>query len=231
VAVGRASLTQAVFNLVQNAGDALRGRGSGRVTISVADDPQAPALVLRVTDDGPGMTQEVLSRCLEPYFSTKSRGMATGMGLSIVHGLVTGAGGRVEIESAVGRGTTISLLLPRSVAAEPRQATPPRVAVVDMSDARIRSFVISVLHTQGFEVHGGGESGLEPCLLVVDPAAHSRIPDGLGTQETRIIVVGDPAQVHPTSRAAELVVVSPDSGGAAIVRALRKASDRDRPQA
>lgn len=116
VAIGRAGLTQVIFNLVQNAADAMRERGSGRVLVSAEDDPRTDWVTLRVIDDGPGMTQDVVQRCMEPYFSTKARGESTGMGLAFVHGLVIRAGGRVEVASAVGRGTTVSLALPRTVA-------------------------------------------------------------------------------------------------------------------
>jgi PAS domain S-box-containing protein len=112
VAIGRVGLTQAVFNLVHNAADSMRERGSGVVTIDVRPDPSAEWVVVRVSDDGPGMSDEVVRRCMEPYFSTKTRSVSTGLGLAFVRGLVTGAGGRVEIDSVMGRGTTVSLMLP-----------------------------------------------------------------------------------------------------------------------
>jgi signal transduction histidine kinase len=64
------------------------------------------------------MTEEVARHCMEPYFSTKARGESTGMGLALVHAVITGAGGQVEVESAPGRGTTFSLLLPRALPKE-----------------------------------------------------------------------------------------------------------------
>lgn len=71
------------------------------------------------------MTDEVARHCMEPYFSTKSRGQSTGMGLSLVHALVTGAGGQVEIQSAPGQGTTISLILARALPKEQPQDSWP----------------------------------------------------------------------------------------------------------
>jgi PAS domain S-box-containing protein len=111
-------LTQVVFNLVQNATDALRGAEAGRVRLGILDDPKVGAVLLRVSDNGPGMSPEVLRRCMEPYFSTKPRGVSTGLGLTFVHRLVTGAGGRMDIDSTVGQGTTISLTLVRAKPAE-----------------------------------------------------------------------------------------------------------------
>jgi PAS domain S-box-containing protein len=110
-------LTQAVFNLVQNAVDAMRERNCGHVTLSAVADDDAASVVLKVIDDGPGMPEEVVSHCMEPYFSTKMRGVTTGMGLSMVHGMVEAAGGRVEVDSTVGRGTTVRLHLPMAVRA------------------------------------------------------------------------------------------------------------------
>ena len=136
VTMGRTGLTQAVFNLVQNAGDALRERGTGCVRFSADVGPGEAWVTVSVTDDGPGMTEEVLRRCVEAYFSTKSRAVATGMGLPFVRGLVLAAGGRMEIESTHGRGTTIRLTLPK---AEPRPlagATPLGVRAAVAGKAR-----------------------------------------------------------------------------------------------
>ena len=118
VAMARVGLTQAVLNLVQNAADALRSRGSGRVVVAVESGAESETVVVRVSDDGPGMTPEVARRSTEPYFTTKPRGISTGMGLALVHGLVTGAGGHVEIASAPGAGTTVRLVLPGAVLPE-----------------------------------------------------------------------------------------------------------------
>jgi PAS domain S-box-containing protein len=117
------ALTQAAFNLVQNAVDAMRERGSGQVTVQAVCDHEAASVVLEVIDDGPGMPEEVVRHCMEPYFSTKTRGITTGMGLSMVYGMVEAAGGRVEIDSALGRGTTVRLRLPMTAPAEALSAT------------------------------------------------------------------------------------------------------------
>jgi PAS domain S-box-containing protein len=118
ITISPVALTQATFNLVQNAVDAMRQRGSGCVMVTAGCDYEASSVVLEVIDDGPGMPEEVVRHCMEPYFSTKTRGITTGMGLSMVHGMVETAGGRVEIESALGRGTTVRLRLPMAAGAE-----------------------------------------------------------------------------------------------------------------
>jgi signal transduction histidine kinase len=129
VSVGRVGLTHAVFNIVQNAADALRDRPSGHVRIAVEAGPRPSTLAIRVTDDGPGMSDEVIRRCTEPYFSTKARGSSTGMGLALVHALVAAAGGHVDISSTFGVGTSVSLVLPGAkLAARPYAgARRPRV--------------------------------------------------------------------------------------------------------
>lgn len=71
-------------------------------------------VALEVIDHGCGMSQEVKSQVFEPFFTTKQTGSGSGLGLSMVYGFVRQSGGRVEIESAPGQGTTVRLQLPRS---------------------------------------------------------------------------------------------------------------------
>jgi PAS domain S-box-containing protein len=126
VAIGRVSLTQAVLNLVQNAADALSKRGTGNVRVGVEDDPRAGMVTIGVTDDGPGMTDDVAGRCMEPYFTTKSRGLSTGVGLPLVCALAAVAGGRVEIDSTIGVGTTVRLVLRGAILPERISERAPR---------------------------------------------------------------------------------------------------------
>ncbi len=115
-------MEQIIVNLVINASDAMNGEG--RVDISVKVDaptpdhlrtfdlPSGPLAVLCVSDDGPGMTPEVLARCVEPFFTTKDRGRGSGLGLATVYGLVRERGGQMHIDSTPGRGTRIRIWLP-----------------------------------------------------------------------------------------------------------------------
>ena len=84
----------------------MRGQARGKVRIRC--DGGGPGVVLlRVSDNGPGMSEDVRRRCLEPFFTTKSRGLGgTGMGLALVHSIVSSAGGSIAIETAEGAGTT-----------------------------------------------------------------------------------------------------------------------------
>jgi signal transduction histidine kinase len=70
-------------------------------------------VVLVVRDTGQGMTPEVLGKLFQPFFSTKPLGEGTGMGLAVVHGIVSAHGGRIQVESQPGKGSTFTLRLPR----------------------------------------------------------------------------------------------------------------------
>lgn len=101
-------LREALANLVFNAIDAIHKRG----TILLRTEVQGRWLVITVTDDGVGMTEEVRVRCLEPFFSTKQNEEGTGLGLGSVYGIVRRHEGEIDIQSELGRGTSVSISLP-----------------------------------------------------------------------------------------------------------------------
>jgi signal transduction histidine kinase len=121
-------INQVVLNLLTNAVQA--SPDGGRVTVRtrhVKDGVQ-----IQVADTGHGIPPEIRGRIFDPFFTTKPQGEGTGLGLSISHGIVSDHGGRLEVESEVGAGTTFTVTLPLcppSVAAE--QAPPRRTAGVD----------------------------------------------------------------------------------------------------
>ena len=107
-------LELALVNLARNAVDAMPGGGRLLVGTSVLDlDGTGPWVAVTVADTGEGMTPEVARKATEPFFSTKERGKGTGLGLSMVAGFAEQSGGRIQIESAPGQGTRITLVLPR----------------------------------------------------------------------------------------------------------------------
>lgn len=111
-------LMQVLINLIINALDAMPV--GGKLSIAVTPHPDRPAFAqVRLSDNGEGMSKDVLTHCMEPLFTTKPPGKGTGLGLSIVKDIITSSGGDVEIQSALGRGTTITLSLP---AADPALA-------------------------------------------------------------------------------------------------------------
>ena len=124
-----AQLEQVVLNLVVNARDAMPEGGTLEVVTeasSGADD--AELVLLAVRDTGSGMSREVKERIFEPFFTTKEEGRGTGLGLSTVYGIVQQGGGRIELESEVGAGTTFRVLLPgatEEAEAEGARPVPP----------------------------------------------------------------------------------------------------------
>ena len=152
-----------IVNLAINARDAMPE--GGRLTISTAnagkDDQRRPHnlaageyVVVSVRDTGTGMTDEVLSKVFEPFFTTKPVGKGTGLGLSQVHGITTQLGGGVRIDTQVGKGTTITVYLPRAeraamqhpqtgaAVALPQEAGGATILVVD-DDRDVRDLAVA----------------------------------------------------------------------------------------
>jgi PAS domain S-box-containing protein len=130
-------LDQMVMNLCLNARDAMPGGGTLTVATSLAeftgdDTPAHPEshpgrfACLRINDSGLGMGPEVLAHIFEPFFTTKDVGLGTGLGLASVYGIVHQHQGWIEVESAVGRGTTFRVYLPSSKEPVGRVAPAPK---------------------------------------------------------------------------------------------------------
>ena len=166
-------LENAVLNLAVNARDAM-GPG-GTLTISTAngvigeadaDDDAVPGhyVSVAICDTGAGMTEATMARAFEPFFTTKEVGKGTGLGLSMVYGFVKQSGGHMRIESGIGRGTTVTLYLPRyigelNVAVGPGDEAggPPRAAngetiLLVEDDDGVRSYSTDVLTELGYAV-------------------------------------------------------------------------------
>ena len=143
-------IREAMLNLLQNALDAMPSAGSLRLVTSTVDGEAC----VEVQDTGAGMTDEVRERAFEPFFSTKGR-LGTGLGLAEVYGIVRRHRGRIEIQSAPGKGTTIRLSFPiapapKSVAParRPVRTTPQRVLLVEDNEDG-RHFMGAVLAVEG----------------------------------------------------------------------------------
>jgi signal transduction histidine kinase len=115
-------IDQVLMNLFTNAAQAIGDKG-GTITASV--ETQDNRVLLTVADDGPGIPKDVIPRIFDPFFTTKDVGEGSGLGLSIVHGIIERHGGHIEVESEVGRGTKFSISFPLLTAAHVAQASSP----------------------------------------------------------------------------------------------------------
>ena len=118
--VDPAELETAVLNAAFNARDAMPD--GGRLTISTSNLPTDDGgfISIALSDTGEGMSEDVLSRAFEPFFTTKPVGKGTGLGLSQIHGFAAQSGGRAEVESRLGAGTVVRIILPASARAPAR---------------------------------------------------------------------------------------------------------------
>ena len=103
-------LEQVLVNLALNAVQLMPE--AGQLTLRAAAGPEAMA-VIEVCDTGPGIPEEIRGRIFDPFFTTKPRGKGTGLGLSIVYRIIEKHGGRIAVDSTVGRGTTFTISIPR----------------------------------------------------------------------------------------------------------------------
>ncbi|MEM1437716.1 MAG: ATP-binding protein [Pseudomonadota bacterium] len=112
VSVDTLQVEQVLLNLALNARDAMAETG-GTLTISTTVAADHEAVEIAVTDTGSGMSPEIRERAFEPFFTTKPQGSGTGLGLATVYGIVTQSGGTIDVESAIGQGSTFRITLPR----------------------------------------------------------------------------------------------------------------------
>jgi CheY-like chemotaxis protein len=162
-------LEQVIVNLAVNARDAMPD--GGKLTIEVAygeaDEGSAPMATMAVTDTGTGMAAETLDRIFEPFFTTKGPGKGTGLGLSTAYGIVKQSGGTVTAQSELGRGSTLTVILPRVDQPPrdlPQEAGPNYTAgrktgtiLVVEDDRGVRRFVSRVLEAAGYVVRAASD--------------------------------------------------------------------------
>jgi hypothetical protein len=162
----------AVVNLAINARDAMPDGGSltietarrrvDRPTAQEFDVPPGDYVMIAIADTGTGIAPEILDKVFDPFFTTKEPGHGTGLGLSMVFGFLKQSGGHVEIESEVGRGTTVRLYLPegtpeaapaRAAAAEQPAGQPSATTILVVEDnPAVRTLAVRQLTTLGYRV-------------------------------------------------------------------------------
>ena len=175
-----AQLESALVNLVLNARDAMPDGGTVTLSATLAPERElaslnlaGPAVKITVADQGVGMTAEVLARAFEPFFTTKGSGKGTGLGLSMVYGFARQSGGEVRIDSAPGRGTTVTLWLP--AAAAPAEAKTPStvdgkalagatVLIVE-DEPPLRALIERICAEAGLRTHAVAEGDAALALL------------------------------------------------------------------
>ncbi len=182
-------LAQVVMNLVVNARDAMPLGGLIEVSVEFCETPPPDAppsrssppgwARLTVRDTGCGIDTETQGRIFEPFFTTKREGEGTGLGLAIVYGIVQRAGGTIELESEVGKGTTFRVLLPLGVRddcvlpekqrAEP--ATGSETVLVLEDEELLRNLIRDVLQSAGYRVllAESAEKALRVCAEETGP--------------------------------------------------------------
>jgi PAS domain S-box-containing protein len=154
-------IEQVLLNLALNSRDAM-SRG-GKLTIQTANEAKAAGpgqVILAVSDTGCGMDAATQLRVFEPFFTTKESGRGTGLGLSIVSSIVKQNGGKIELDTKPGEGTTFKIYLPSAEAAGPIALERPVVEgrigsetiLVVEDDAAVRQFICTILQDAGYRV-------------------------------------------------------------------------------
>ncbi len=171
VLVDTINLQQIIMNLCINARDAMEGKGHLKISIHkhLSHDQSCDScheafsgefIELNIADNGCGIEQENINRMFDPFFTTKEVGKGTGMGLSVVHGVVHSAGGHISVKSKVGEGTSISIyLLPteshvieseEAQAAEIEESHSGNILIVD-DEPSVGAFLKELLQLSGYE--------------------------------------------------------------------------------
>lgn len=133
-------LELAILNLMLNARDASSSGDAIRIEVTGTGTPDAGDVIIRIVDDGVGMDEATLQRAIDPFFTTKPLGHGTGLGLAQVFGMAAQSGGRLDIASAPGEGTVVSLKLRRCAVADSRPT--PILAAVEGEQASLRLLVV-----------------------------------------------------------------------------------------
>ena len=180
VRIDPAQLEQVMLSVASNARDAMPAGGTLRVTTarvrnedaqSFGVDAQREWIVIRVADTGVGMTDAVRARIFEPFFTTKERGKGTGLGLSLAYDIIDQSGGEIRVDSALGNGTTVYLLLPHmselpdDLAVEeeaPGMLTGQETILLTEDEDSVRVVATAALERRGYRVLAAadGESAI-----------------------------------------------------------------------
>jgi signal transduction histidine kinase/HD-like signal output (HDOD) protein/CheY-like chemotaxis protein len=199
ISADKHQLEQVFLNIVLNAEHAMDGGGT--LTVDTSLTPAKDRILIKFTDTGKGIPKEDLPHVFEPFFTTKEEGEGTGLGLAMSYGIVTSHGGEIDVDSAIGEGTSFTVELPVAVdvkemmakaepvkkkrAAPPRKRTTASILIVD-DEEHIRDLLSDTLGVRGYKVETA-ENGLTALKLLNDKQVDlllldMRMPvkDGLG---------------------------------------------------
>jgi PAS domain S-box-containing protein len=195
-------LSQVFLNLVVNAAQAIPEGRVAENEVRVKTLTDGDMVIVEITDTGTGMDAVTRDRIFDPFFTTKEVGKGTGLGLSISHGIITTLGGRIDVESEIGKGSTFRIVLP-AMAPKPEQAAPTparieatdprRILLVDDEPLVARNLA-RMLAPHHVEVAHNGREALErwaaaPYDLVL---CDLMMPDVTGMEVYTQIVASDP---------------------------------------
>ena len=190
-----AQIEQVIANLAVNARDAMPDGGCLSIEVAQAADERQARLIVR--DNGTGMDATTAAQIFEPFFTTKGVGEGTGLGLSMVHGIISQSDGQIAVESEPGQGTTFTITLPladsvgalpESVATAPASGGAETILLVE-DDPSVRAVVTSMLDQRGYRLVPAG-SGEEALALAhatpgtVDLLITDLVMGGLNGRET-----------------------------------------------
>ncbi len=199
VAISAHGLTQAILNLVVNAGQAIpldEKRRQGRVriwakAIKSDHDKDGRSICLGVTDNGVGMSPEVQRNAFEMFYTTKTRGLGTGLGLPLVARVVKRAGGSVRIDSELEKGTTVQIILP---AAHESDRTEAIAAVITLTDGRAGILIQRILESAGVQVADRDDP--ENCDIWIVEPQKNHLNDAQSWRRRnhvgRLVLLGEP---------------------------------------
>lgn len=230
-AIADHQLTQAMLNVISNAGEAVGDGGRISIAAEAADD--GGEVLIRVSDDGPGMSREVANRLMQPFYTSKIRRFSTGLGLFVVKGIVKRAGGSIEIDTEPGRGTTVTLRLPaaRRGSGAIAPADKPQ-ALIAIRDSRLSAFASALLAASGYEVRYRAEEWSGGRAIIILDIADStfawasshRRSEAAEAEQVQIIALGKDPSFRWSGIGA--VVVDPAEGAVALRTALRHALEK-----
>lgn len=206
------ALTRAVLNLLVNAVESMpcdREAALNRVAIRASVAKQGGAVLLEVADNGGGMSDSVRRRAFDMFFTTKPRGIGTGLGLQLVRRVVERAGGTIDIRSRVGMGTAVRLALPMAKAEDQRE---PLVAGLRIADGRVASIVRHLLDSNNARIDGVIE--LDEVDILVTDAERADLAAARRWMRVhppeRLVVLGRPARTDAAELEQLGVIIVPD---------------------